>query len=523
MTFVRLMLCLIAITAMASGGIWIGYVQSGVWQHHLRAAIENSFNTSKTPTDWVRFHVRGREVVLYGEAPDGEALRGVRALIKQTDGVGKLTSLARLRDWGELTPPTVAPLATRSRRPVVSGTWSPEAAETMSVELDGVLFVLGEDESLQVGGSMWRLTPDHDLADGVYDVEVTAWSAQLSASDASSDELTVDTQPPPAPKVAAYFGRSLTPKISGSWPVGQATSLRVEVAGRRYTLGKDPELTSNPSGRWSLAVSTPVKEGVNEVVAIALDHVGNAQADLTRGELVIDRQPPERPTVNRFQSSRAFTLTGAWPEGDAVALELTLDGQTHKLGEGSGLVPDGQGRWRYEPSVLPGEGVYDVVVRTLDRAGNVSEDATTGELVIKFVPERDHALGLEEAPRPLTSIMCQRAFRQILARTPVRFQVGGTRPDAQSKNVLDELAGIAARCPATRIEIASHTHALGDFVENRILTHQRAYWIANHFVRRGIRRSRLSSVGYGEVRPIASNNTAAGRAKNERVELYVKR
>ena len=60
-------------------------------------------------------------------------------------------------------------------------------------------------------------------------------------------------------------------------------------------------------------------------------------------------------------------------------------------------------------------------------------------------------------------------------------------------------------------------------VENRILTHQRAYWIANHFVRRGIARDRITSVGYGEVRPIASNNTAAGRAKNERIELYVKR
>ncbi len=523
MTLARLTLCLIAITVMASGGIWLGYVQSGVWQAHLRAEIENSFNTSKTPTQWVRFQVRGREVVLYGEAPDGAALRGVQDLIKKSSGVGKLISLARLRDWGELTAPTVAPLATRSRRPVVSGTWDPEAAETMSVELDGVLSVLGEDESLQVHGNVWRLTLGRDLADGVYDVEVTAWSAQLSAGDVSTGELTIDTKPPPPPEVSAYFGRSLTPQISGRWPVGKATSLTVEVAGRRYTLGRDPELVSTPSGHWTLDVAAPLKEGTNHVLATTFDSVGNAQTDLTDGELVVDRQPPEPPTVNRFQSSRAFTLTGTWPEGDAVALELTVDGQTHKLGEGSGLISDGTGRWRYEPSVLPGEGVYDVVARARDRAGNVSEDATKDELVIEFVPERGNAHALEEAPRPLTAIMCQKAFRQVLSRTPVRFEPGATRPEASSKHVLDELAGIAARCPWARIEIASHTHALGPFVENRILTHQRAYWIANHFVRRGISRSRLSSVGYGEVRPIASNNTPAGRAKNERVELYVKR
>ena len=467
--------------------------------------------------------MRGREVVLFGEAPSGEALRDVQALIRSSGGVGTLTSLARLRDWGHLPAPTVAPLATRSRRPVVIGTWSPQAAESMSVELDGVLFVLGEDEGLKVDGNTWRLTPGHDLADGDYDVEVTAWSAQRSASDATSAELTIDTKPPPPPEVASYFGRSLTPKISGRWPIGKATSLSIEVAGRRYTLGKDPELASTPEGVWTLNVSQPLKEGPNDVVATAYDRVGNAQADKTSAELMVDRQPPASPTVDRFESSRAFTLTGTWPEGDAVDLEITLAGQTHKLGQGSALVSDGAGRWRYEPAVLPGEGVYDVVVRARDRAGNVSGDKTKDELVIRFVPERDLSRGLEEAPRPLTPIMCQQAFKRVLSRTPVTFPASETKPTTESKHVLDLLAGIAARCPAARIEVAAHTHAVGDFVENRILTHQRAYWIANHFVRRGIARDRITSVGYGEVRPIASNNTAAGRAKNERIELYVKR
>lgn len=523
MAFARLVICLCVITVASSCLIWIAYVQSGVWQTHLRQRIENSFSSTHERTDWVRFHVQGREIVLFGEAPSGDALRAVQALIKTAAGVAKLTSSARVRVWGELAPPTVASLATNARRPLVSGTWSPSAAESMSVELDGRLFVLGEDQALRTEGTTWTLTPGHDLADGVYDVEVTTWSAQLSASDLSDGELTIDTEPPPAPQISRYFGRSLTPQISGEWPIKQASSLRIEVAGRSYSLGKDLELTSDAQGRWTLKVSTPLVDGPNDVVATAFDSVGNGQSDQTMGELIVDREPPPPPTVERFQSSRAFTLTGTWAEGDAVDLEVSVAGQTHRLGKGAALISKTKGRWTYAPPVLPGEGTYDVTVRTRDLAGNVSEDETRDELVIKFVPQRDTAQALEESPRPLTAFMCQRAFRSILQRRRVRFPLGSAKLERQSVNVLDDLAGIAARCPAARIEIGSHTDARGEFSNNQRLTHQRAYAVANHFVRRGIDRGRLTSVGYGEVRPIASNNTAAGREKNDRVELYVKR
>ena len=523
MAFARLSICLGVITLASSCLIWIAHVHSGAWQEHLRQQIENSFSSTGERTDWVRFHVKGREIVLFGEAPSGEALRAVQTLVKGVAGVGKLTSLARVRVWGELTPPTVAPLATNQRRPVVSGSWSPNAAESMSVELDGTLFVLGEDEALRTNGDVWELVPDHDLADGVYDVEVTAWSAQLSASDLSSGEVTIDTKPPPPPHISRYFGRSLTPRIGGRWPIDQADSLRVEVAGRSYTLGKDPELVSDAHGRWTLDLTAPLQDGPNDVVATAYDRVGNGKSDETEGELIVDRQPPPPPTVERYQSSRAFTLTGTWAEGDAVDLEVSVAGQTHRLGHGAALISRRKGRWTYSPPVLPGEGTYDVTVRTHDLAGNVSEDETKDELVIKFVPERDKSLAFEEAPRPLTPYMCQMAFRRVLARRPVRFAPGTAKLERQSLHVLDDLAGIAARCPAARIEISSHTDARGDFSQNQKLTRLRAFAVESHFSRRGIGRARLTSVGYGEVRPIASNNTAAGRAKNQRVELYVKR
>ncbi len=472
---------------------------------------------------WASLQIQGRDVILLGEAPDAGALHDVRRRILATPGVANLFANTRIRVWGTLTEPTVKPLATKIRRPTLIGTWPSNAAEGLSLELAGELYVLGETEELQTNGANWAFTPSAALPDGRYDVEVTAWTAERSASDQGSHELTIDTVPPPAPHVDRYLGRSLMPELSGQWHPEQAAGLRVEVAGRSYELGKDRELTSTPAGRWTLNVVSPLADGDNEVVATAIDHVGNQQPDRTSNEAFVDRNPPKVPTVERFESSRAFILSGTWAKDDAVDLEVHVAGRVYQLRKGNALKSDEKGRWTLSPTVLPPEGTYDVLVRTRDRAGNVSEDETTDELVIRFLPERDISHAFEEAPRPMTAIMCQAAFKKILAQSPVKFIGRTAKLDPLSLPVLDALAGKAAQCPDARVEISAHTDSVGDFSENRKLTQLRAYAVAAHFARRGITRARLSSVGYGEVRPIASNNTAAGRAKNQRLELYVKR
>lgn len=85
--------------------------------------------------------------------------------------------------------------------------------------------------------------------------------------------------------------------------------------------------------------------------------------------------------------------------------------------------------------------------------------------------------------------------------------------------VLDSIAAELTAAPGERIEVEGHTDASGNAGRNLLLSRSRAQSVREYLARRGIARSRLSVRGYGALRPIATNDTPAGRAENRRVEL----
>lgn len=85
----------------------------------------------------------------------------------------------------------------------------------------------------------------------------------------------------------------------------------------------------------------------------------------------------------------------------------------------------------------------------------------------------------------------------------------------------DDAAAILKRNKKMRIRIEVHTDSSGSSSYNRKVSQARAEAIARALIKRGIKGKRLEPKGYGEDRPIADNKTAAGRAKNRRVELVV--
>lgn len=87
--------------------------------------------------------------------------------------------------------------------------------------------------------------------------------------------------------------------------------------------------------------------------------------------------------------------------------------------------------------------------------------------------------------------------------------------------VLDEFIDFLQENPNLKISINGYTDNVGDPQENLILSTNRAQAVYNYLLIEDIDPSRLSSEGYGDKKPIASNKTKAGRAKNRRTEFVI--
>jgi OOP family OmpA-OmpF porin len=84
---------------------------------------------------------------------------------------------------------------------------------------------------------------------------------------------------------------------------------------------------------------------------------------------------------------------------------------------------------------------------------------------------------------------------------------------------LDELVVILKKYEAANLLIEGHADSQGSDEYNLTLSQKRTDAVKTYLMGKGIMESRLTAIGYGESKPIADNNTAAGRAKNRRVEL----
>jgi OOP family OmpA-OmpF porin len=117
---------------------------------------------------------------------------------------------------------------------------------------------------------------------------------------------------------------------------------------------------------------------------------------------------------------------------------------------------------------------------------------------------------------------CQKDIDGLLSTAELRFKTASASVDlASSGALLRELAGIAGRCPKVKITIAGHTDSNGSTEFNLKLSRERAQSVARLLTQLGVDGRRITTVGYGETRPVADNGTETGRALNRRIEFVI--
>ncbi len=193
-----------------------------------------------------------------------------------------------------------------------------------------------------------------------------------------------------------------------------------------------------------------------------------------------------------------------WPAQTAVAAPATEDAEAAQLPQVSVEEP--------EPAPAPraaAEAQPDLTAR-IDSDGDGDGDGDGVPDVLDLCPNTP-------AGAVVDAFGCEQDTRIVLRG--VNFQTNSAELTEDSVEILDRVAGTLVANPEIAVEIAGHTDSDGDAAYNIDLSQRRAETVMSYLVESGVATERLTAAGYGEEQPIASNDTAEGKAMNRRVEL----
>jgi outer membrane protein OmpA-like peptidoglycan-associated protein len=140
--------------------------------------------------------------------------------------------------------------------------------------------------------------------------------------------------------------------------------------------------------------------------------------------------------------------------------------------------------------------------------------------------QEDRRIALEQATKGTGVDVSRTADDRLKVNIPsdVSFDFGSASIRPAMRTVLDPFAAsLHGDANAnTRVEIVGHTDSTGSEAVNNALSLERAHGVRDYLVERGVPATRVTTAGRGEREPVADNTSDAGRARNRRVEIFLR-
>ncbi|MEZ5173831.1 MAG: OmpA family protein [Bacteroidia bacterium] len=170
----------------------------------------------------------------------------------------------------------------------------------------------------------------------------------------------------------------------------------------------------------------------------------------------------------------------------------------------------------------------------------IDVDSLTGKYVAVVAFNDDHILTVKQPGKAFTSSYFATADSSITAKpiendvkveeikvgkaykiNNINFETNSAELNEQSRNIIQEFALFLKDNPGVKVSIQGHTDNVGDAASNMKLSVERSAAVKQFLTEQGISASRLDSKGFGMNKPVASNNSESGRAKNRRTEFVI--
>ncbi len=157
-------------------------------------------------------------------------------------------------------------------------------------------------------------------------------------------------------------------------------------------------------------------------------------------------------------------------------------------------------------------------------AAAVQKKAVLDDLTMALPAELalQETLQIVEEQRDPKLLALEKRIQDLQTTTRIQFKINTAFLADLSKEVLNQVADILKEAPGAQIEVQGHTDNLGKAALNMELSQMRADAVRDYLITQGIEASRLTAVGYGPTRPVATNSTRQGRIANRRVVFSLK-
>jgi outer membrane protein OmpA-like peptidoglycan-associated protein len=156
---------------------------------------------------------------------------------------------------------------------------------------------------------------------------------------------------------------------------------------------------------------------------------------------------------------------------------------------------------------------YKAVAKQIDAAYETYYSCRTQEAI-------DMATAASEKAKAL----CSGKVATVKGKMILMLNFDTNKSDIKSKDIpkLDEAIDFIKKNPGTKVRIEGHTDNVASAKYNQGLSERRAKAVADYLVKKGaVKKANISSLGYGLSKPVAKNDTEAGRAENRRVEVLI--